>query len=116
MAKFNISDIGEAYDQAALLVDVNSPLFKEELDKLAEKQYRSRHFKEMNKTLSKRVKETRDWALNQGIKIGKQKYRIYGYCNICGEEYDILPKSDLHNAILKHLKNNKWSHSKCQQK
>ena len=79
MAKNNIKDFDRAYNMAGFLLDINSDEFEKEVNKEAERRYRSRHFSEQNKT----VKTVHDNAIQSGysggLKDGTSQNRIW-YC------------------------------------
>ncbi len=113
MAEYGIADIKEGFRQAAILLNINSPIYKKDVEKRSEMKYRSRHFTEMNKTR----KTWRENDLNEGIAIGRRegekKYRIQYYCKVCGGLLDVLPNSNEHKAIINYLRESGWAHSSC---
>ena len=113
MVLFEISDMEDVYDHAAAMLDAQSSSYETMVKKEAEKRYRSRHFKEMNKSQVTTKKNARDLWYNRGYEKGKQDYRIISYCYVCGGESDILPCSDAHQEIKKHLREKRWAHTTC---
>ena len=49
----------------------------------------------------------------KGLKEGKEKYRIWFYCSICGEPMTIFPNEDCHKEVIQYLKDRGWAHSEC---
>ena len=113
MAQFNISDIGEAYDRAALLLDPNSKKFERLVNVEAERRHRSKFFTAMNKARATIEKNARELGRSLGFRRGKSQYRIWGYCCVCGDEFEISPNSDAHKEIIRHLKERRWGHGAC---
>jgi len=54
-----------------------------------------------------------DVGINAGINRGKRKWAIWCYCNVCGKKIYIEPNSDVHNAIIKYMKEQGWGHAEC---
>ena len=44
------------------------------------------------------------------------KYRIWYYCNVCGDEITIYPNSDAHKALIEYMKEQGWGHTECHEK
>jgi hypothetical protein len=113
MAKFDLSDLEEAYENAAFLLDSNSKLFEKKANNEAERRYRSRHFTEQNKTIKTVKDESFHYGYARGYYEAREKHRIWYYCVKCGKHIDLLPNSNSHNAVIKLMRENKWGHLDC---
>jgi flagellar biosynthesis/type III secretory pathway protein FliH len=119
MAKFNL-DYVEAFERAAILVDVNSRAYEIEVVREAESRYNSRFMSQLNKgraTIERNLQERLDAAYNNGYNTGynkaKSEFRIFFNCPACGQPADITPNSDAHLAINEFLRSRGWRHSAC---
>ena len=55
-------------------------------------------------------------AYNNGFEEAKQKFRIWYYCNVCGEKIWIKPNGDNHKAMIEYMKKEGWRHRECHEK
>ena len=67
----------------------------------------------LEKDFSEVYNETRIKNYNHGFQDAKRTYRIWNFCAICGEAIDILPNTNVHNIIIKYLKEKGWGHQEC---
>ena len=112
MAQHNISDVEEAYSVAALLLDSNSNLFDKKISE-AERRFRSRLMRTVNKARSTITKNVKDSAYNSGFLEGRSRHRIWGYCVRCGRQFYIEPNTDSHKALIDLLRERGWAHIDC---
>ena len=122
MAKFNL-DYPEALEQAALLLDINSQVFQEEVAREAEKRYKSRFMIQLNKARATilveyegRVEGSYWNGYEKGIKEGKEKYGVWYHCNVCNKPMYITPNSEPHRLINEFLHSRGWGHKSCYEK
>jgi len=55
-------------------------------------------------------------AREEGYNAGRSEYRIWYYCNVCGEEITIYPNSNSHKAVINYLREHGWGHIECHKK
>ena len=122
MAKFNL-DYPEALDRAALLIDSNSRVFKEEVNREAERRYKNRFMTQLNKGRSTIIQsyenkvENAYWnGYEAGQTRGKKEFGIWFHCIVCDEPIYITPNSDPHQLLNEYLRSRKWGHSSCHKK
>ena len=122
MAHDNL-DIEEAYRKAAVLIDVNSTKFKDEVQKEADRIYKSRFMSEINKartSIKNRAEE--EWfgnyeeAYKQGHIDAKAENEIWFYCSVCNKKITVTPNSNSHQEIIKLMKKAGWGHQSCHDK
>ena len=78
--------------------------------------YKSRHFKEMNRTVATIKKNSEEQAKMEHEKgWGKayQSYAIFYPCARCGGMIHLTPNSEVHKVIINYLQQAGWSHVDC---
>jgi hypothetical protein len=122
MSKFNL-DYPEALNRAALLLDSNSRVFEEAVDREAERRYKARFMTQLNKGRATIMQNVEDRVENSywngfetGQKRGKEKYGVWYHCNICNEPIYLTPNSEPHKRINEFLHSQGWGHSSCHEK
>lgn len=122
MAKFDL-DYPEALERAALLIDINSEVFKEEVARGTERKYKSRFMTQVNKaraTIEKNCEMRVDAAFqngyNQGYNKAKKEYGIWYNCNVCNQPMYITPNSEPHRRVFEFLRSQGWGHGSCHEK
>jgi hypothetical protein len=116
MAQFGIADVLEGYRRAAILLDRNSEQYQKDVEKEAERRYRSRHFTEQNKTRKTWEKYARDEGHYQGFRKAEETYKITYPCSVCGETLTMMPNSNDHMAAQRYLREQRWAHPTCLKK
>jgi hypothetical protein len=51
-----------------------------------------------------------------GFNKASNTWGIWYFCSICNEMIFVKPNSNVHNAIIKYMKEHNWAHMKCYQK
>jgi hypothetical protein len=122
MARFNL-DVPEAIERAALLIDINSKVFEEAVDREAERRHKSRFMTQLNKargTIEKdcerRVEAASRNGYDKGHKKAKKNYGIWFNCSVCNQPIYITPNSEPHRCVSKFLRSQGWGHSSCHEK
>ncbi len=122
MTRFDL-DYPEALDRAALLMDINSGLFTEAVNREAEKRYKSRFMTQFNKARATilveyegRVEGSHWNGYEKGIKEGKENYGVWYHCNVCNKPMYITPNSEPHRLVNEFLRARGWGHSSCHEK
>jgi hypothetical protein len=116
MAKYDIKDFEKACDMIAFLLDINSEKYLKEVNKEAERRYRSRHFTEMNKAVATKINQNKSSWFNAGYAKGKKDWCVWYFCAICGERIDIPPNSDSHKGVVVYMREKGWAHGECHKK
>jgi hypothetical protein len=52
-------------------------------------------------------------GFNDGYNKGESEWKVFFYCNVCGEPIYIVPTSDSHIALVDYMKEHGWRHKKC---
>jgi len=122
MARFNL-DYPEALERAAQLIDINGRVFEEEVEREAERKYKSRFMTQLNKargTIEKNVQGKIDAGYqrgyNEGTSKGKKDYGVWFNCKVCNQPIYILPNSEPHRLVSEFLRSRGWGHSSCHEK
>ena len=122
MAKYNL-DYPEALEKAALLLDINSRAFDEEVKKEANRMYKSQFMIQLNKaraTIERDCKSRIEAALhngyNQGYNKAKEDYGVWYNCKVCNEPIYIRPNSEPHRRVNEFLRSQGWGHTACHEK
>lgn len=55
-------------------------------------------------------------GMDEGYDKGMNAWRIWFFCNTCGERMDIRIRSNVHEAVIEYLKAHRWGHSVCHQR
>lgn len=113
MSKFGIADVSEGFRRAAILLNVGSAQYQKDVNKEAERRYRSRHFTEMNKTRKTWEKAAFERGHHSGYREAERIYTITYPCSICGGLITIMPNSDSHKATQRYLREQGWAHNTC---
>jgi len=116
MAKYQIVDVEDGLQRAALLLDRNSEEYDKDVNLKSERKYRSRHFIEMNKTRRTWEKEAYDRGYHQGYTEAEATFKITYRCSICGETLTMMPNANDHIAAQRYLREQGWAHSTCLKK
>jgi hypothetical protein len=119
MVKYDL-DIDEAYEKIAVLADRNSPLYDKDVEKSAERKYKSRYLKGMNaaratinRTANTRLDDKYSEGYEAGYAKGKNDNAIYFYCFNCKKIIYIHPNSNAHQAVVNYMNQNRWGHTEC---
>jgi hypothetical protein len=122
MARFDL-DYPEALERAALLLDINSRIFEEEVEREAERRYKRRFMIQLNKargTIEKNCERRVNAAFQDGFDGGfdeaKKEYGVWYNCNVCNKPLYILPNSEEHRIVNAHLRSLGWGHKSCHEK
>jgi hypothetical protein len=122
MAKFDL-DYPEALEQAALLIDCNSRVFEEAVDREGERRYKSRFMTQLNKgraTIAGEYEgkiENSYWnGYDEGTNKGKKNYGVWFNCIVCNKPIYIPPNSEPHRLVSEFLRSRRWGHSSCHEK
>jgi hypothetical protein len=122
MTRFNL-DYPEALDRAAILLDVNSRVFEKEVNREADRRYKSMFMTQLNKarfTIEVNYEgkvEGAYWdGLHDGRKETKEEYAIWYHCYVCNEPIYIRPNSEPHRLVSEFLRSRRWGHSSCHEK
>jgi hypothetical protein len=116
MTEFHIDDVEEALVKMAALADSNSHEFWSMVGDQGEMKYKSRHFKEMNRTVAtikKTAEEKTKTEYERGWGVAYQSYAIMYPCSICGGMIPLTPNSEAHKAIVNYLQEKGWAHFEC---
>ncbi len=68
---------------------------------------------DLEESFSEAYEKARISGYNHGFQNAKRTYRIWYYCNVCGNVIDLLPNSNDHKAIVDYLKKGRWGHPEC---
>ena len=52
-------------------------------------------------------------AHDKGYREAKEKYQIWCFCAGCRERINITPNSNIHNAVIRLLREAGWGHEAC---
>lgn len=122
MAKYDL-DYPEALERAALLIDSGSRVFQNEVDREAERRFKSRFLTQLNKgraTITGKYEariENSFWnGYNKGTSKGKKDYGVWHHCIVCNKPIYITPNSEPHRLVNEYLRSRKWGHSSCHEK
>ena len=122
MARFDL-DYPEALERAALLLDSNSRVFTEEVDREAERRYKSRFMTQLNKARATivveyigRVEDSYLNGYNEGTSKGKEDYGVWYNCIVCNKPIYITPNSEPHRLVSEFLRSQGWGHKSCHEK
>ena len=116
MSDARIYDVEAGLIKMAMLADANSEVYKNSIERGSENNYKSRHFREMNKTMAtfKKAAEMREQSeYSRGWAESYRKYAINFPCSVCGELLAIEPNSEMHRVILGYLREKGWAHTEC---
>jgi hypothetical protein len=86
MASLNISDLEKGNDRAAFNLTVQKDVIDKYVNAEAENRYRSKHFKEMNKTQNTIRKNAYNQGHEEGYNEARDYWQIYYYCSVCGKK------------------------------
>jgi len=67
----------------------------------------------LEKDFSKAYEKARNEGYKKGFADAKKTYRIWFYCDICGDDIEVEPNSDAHKAIIVYMEKERWGHSEC---
>lgn len=116
MNQFHIDNLEDALEKIAALADSNSHEYWELVGEQGEMRYKSRHFKEMNRTTAT-LKKTADAQVKaeyeRGWAAAYKNYAILYPCKICQGMITITSDSEAHRAIIRYLQDAGWAHAKC---
>ena len=122
MASFDL-DVPEALERAAVLLDINSSLFKKEVAKGAELKYKSRFFTQFNNartTVERDAQRKIDVAFKKGYDQGymkaKAKFEITFDCDVCNRPVSIQKNVEPHMTVKAFLRQRRWRHGSCHEK
>ena len=122
MARFDL-DYPEALERAALLLDSNSRVFEEAVDREAERRYKSRFMTQLNKARATivveyegRVEDSYLKGHTEGTSKGKKDYGVWYNCIVCNKPIYITPDSEPHRLVSEFLRSRRWGHSSCHEK
>ena len=122
MARFDL-DYPEALERAALLLDSNSRVFEEAVDREAERRYKSRFMTQLNKARATivveyegRVEDSYLKGYNEGTSKGKKDYGVWYNCIVCNKPIYITPDSESHRLVSEFLRSRRWGHLSCHEK
>ena len=122
MAKFNL-DYPEALERAALLMDINSGVFTEAVNREAEKRFKSRLMTQLNKARATIIVDYEGkvegayWDGNHAGKTkAKKEYGVWYNCSVCNKAIYISPNSEPHRRVNEFLRSQGWGHSECHKK
>jgi hypothetical protein len=122
MAKFDM-DYPEALERAAQLLDINSKIFEEEVEREAERRYKRRFMTQLNKargTIEKNCERRVNAAFQDGFDGGfdeaKKEYGVWYNCIVCSQPIYIAPNSEAHRRVNAFLRSQRWGHSSCHEK
>jgi hypothetical protein len=116
MAQFGIANLHEGYRRAAILLDRNSEQYQKDVEKEAERRYRSRHFKEMNSARMTIDQGGFDRGYPTGYREAEKTFKITYPCSVCGEILIMMPNANDHLAAQRYLREHNWAHSACHKK
>jgi len=57
-----------------------------------------------------------DQVLRKYEKVFEKKYRVWYFCNVCGEPIYIKPGGEAHKAIMQYMSKRGWGHRACHTK
>ena len=122
MAKFDL-DYPEALERAALLLDSNSRVFEEAVDREAERRYKSRFMTQLNKARATivveyigKVEDSYWNGYNEGTSKGKKDYGVWYNCIVRNKPIYITPNSEPHRLVSEFLHSRGWGHKSCHEK
>ena len=113
MAQFGIANLHEGYRRAAILLHRNSEQYQKDVEKEAERRYRSRHFTEQNKTRKTWEKGAYDRGHYRGYREAEDTFKITYPCVICSEPVTMMPNSNDHMLAQRYLRERGWAHGTC---
>ena len=102
-------DFESAGERAGSLLDEKSGKFAEEVLREANRLYKKRLMKEMNKAKGSWIEKGR----NEGFAEAESRFKIECSCAICGKPMLLVPYSDMTKAAVKHLESTGWRHTNC---
>ena len=71
---------------------------------------------DLEEDFSEAYEKARSEGYKNGFMDAKKTYRLWHVCDVCKDVIDILPKSDVHKAIIDYLKKEGWGHPECHKK
>lgn len=116
MNQFHIDGLEDALEKIAALADGYSDEFWRLVGEQSEMRYKSRHFKEMNRTtatLKKAADAQVKSEFQRGWAAAYKKYAILYPCKVCQGMITITSDSEERIAIIRYLQDHGWVHTKC---
>lgn len=98
-------DWDQACIRTAELVDVRREEFLRAVDGAANRVYKSRHMKELNKS-------KQSWT-KRGYDRGVEEYRVTYPCSVCGGDLILKPGAKDHEAMKGMMQQAGWAHTTC---
>ena len=101
-------DWDQACIRTAELIDVKREEFLRTVDVEADRKYKSRHMKELNRS-------RKSWT-EKGYAKGVEEYCIVYPCSVCGGDLIMKPRAKDHEVMKGMMKRAGWAHSTCLKK
>ncbi len=113
MSDWQITDTKKAYEIAAKLIIKNGEQYFKDVNSEAERKYKSRHFKEQNKTVKTVTEKEYLKGFDEGWRVAEDVCTPKYPCSVCGETIKMEIGGSDTKAAIDYLVENRWAHGKC---
>jgi hypothetical protein len=113
MADWKITDTSLAYEIAAKLIIKEDDQYWKDVNSEAERKYKSRHFKEQNKTIKTVGEKQYLLGFDEGFKLGESTSEIKYPCSVCKKMITMTIGGPDTKAATDYLVKSGWGHGNC---